>query len=106
MRIIPRLLAVVLTLSMLFIQITHGAEPKDNGVRWGGRVVSVDGDKVTVRLLMITASCGNAGPQHGKANQEIKLTAVPGQTYKQGQDTEFWMGDEGPTFKMPACLEW
>jgi hypothetical protein len=82
------------------------ADDHETGVRWGGRVTAVTGEQVTIRLLMASGSCGQAGPEHGTAQTEITVSGQAGQSYNVGQDIEVWIGNGGKSLQMPACLDW
>lgn len=126
--------AALLGAVILIAGLTSSAQAQEDvaGVRWGSRITAVEGNKVTVKLMMATgnciappmectttqtttgdqtnfsSSCTSGLSKYGTAGEQHVLTAVSGTSYQIGRDVDVWVGDNGPSFNLPGCItaEW
>jgi hypothetical protein len=129
---IVAILCAAIFLTFVSASFAQADDPAVPGVRWGSRIIAVEADKITVKLMMATGNCvappmectnteamTDAGlnisgtctsgpPKYGTAGETYTLDANKDQTYQVGHDADIWMGDTGPTFNLPACItaEW
>ena len=98
---------LVFIVLLSFINHAHAATPeKVAGGRWGTRVIEVHPDQVVVKLMLLSGHCVAAVPgmTYGVAGDLVTVPTTPATVFEVGQDADLWMGDTGPTFKIPACM--